>query len=139
ARMWHPTKNGSLLPTDFTPGSRKKVWWQCEKDKSHQWEAAILTVKRLGFCPYCREINASLRSLQVQNPELAKQWHPHKNGDLTPGQVTPHCNTKVWWVCEEGHEYQAMVANRNRAKPRGCTTCSANKRRHKRKQTKRKK
>ncbi len=28
-------------------------------------------------------------NLQKINPSLAKQWHPTKNGDLTPKDVTP--------------------------------------------------
>jgi very-short-patch-repair endonuclease len=31
AGEWHPTKNGKLRPEDVTPGSGKKVWWQCRK------------------------------------------------------------------------------------------------------------
>ena len=28
------------------------------------------------------------KSLAEVNPELAKQWHPTKNGDLTPFDIT---------------------------------------------------
>ncbi|MHC4133205.1 MAG: zinc-ribbon domain-containing protein [Planctomycetota bacterium] len=31
SKEWHPTKNGSLDPKDFTPNSNKKVWWICKK------------------------------------------------------------------------------------------------------------
>ncbi len=27
AAEWHPSKNGSLLPSQTTAGSNKKVWW----------------------------------------------------------------------------------------------------------------
>ena len=33
-------------------------------------------------------------SLAEANPELAKQWHPTKNGELTPGDVTFHSGKK---------------------------------------------
>ncbi|MCP5105014.1 MAG: zinc-ribbon domain-containing protein [bacterium] len=127
ARMWHPTKNGTLDPTEFTPGSIKNMWWQCEIDKNHEWESTILEMKRRPLCPYCSGIHPSVRNLQVQNPALAKQWHPHKNGGLTPGKVTPHCNQKVWWICDKGHEFQATVGNRNRVKSRGCPFCAGRK------------
>ena len=39
ATEWHPTKNSKLTPDKVTPGSGKKVWWQCKK--GHEWEAAI--------------------------------------------------------------------------------------------------
>ncbi len=31
-------------------------------------------------------------------PKLAKEWHPSKNGDLTPESVLPNSNKKVWWL-----------------------------------------
>lgn len=35
--------------------------------------------------------------LSVTHPELAAQWHPTKNAELTPGS-----GKKVWWQCAEG-------------------------------------
>jgi len=49
-------------------------------------------------------------NLKVFNPGLAAQWNPVKNGDLTPGAVTPGSGKKVWWLCEKGHEWQATSA-----------------------------
>jgi hypothetical protein len=46
------------------------------------------------------------------NPKLAKEWHPNKNGSLTPSMVTSKSNKKVWWMCEQGHEWQARVEDR---------------------------
>jgi hypothetical protein len=31
-------------------------------------------------------------NLQLINPGLAKEWHPTKNGSLTPANVTPGSN-----------------------------------------------
>ena len=54
AEEWHPTKNGTLNPTDVTAGSSKKVWWICRK--GHKWQASIdsRTQKRAG-CPICNQ------------------------------------------------------------------------------------
>ena len=52
-------------------------------------------------------------NLSVDNPVLASQWHPVKNGDLKPKDVSSGSNKKVWWVCEKGHEWQAKIPNRN--------------------------
>lgn len=48
---WHPSKNGSLLPSQITAGSNKKVWWlgKC----GHEWEAAIYSRAAGKGCPYC--------------------------------------------------------------------------------------
>jgi hypothetical protein len=51
----------------------------------------------------------------VKNPipsELWEEWHPMKNGDLRPENLTAGSNRKVWWVCRKGHEWQAVVSNR---------------------------
>jgi len=61
-------------------------------------------------------------SLQVINPKLSKEWHPTKNGVLTPEDVTPYSNKKVWWVCEKKHEWSVAICNRNRGT--GCPYCS---------------
>ena len=50
------TKNKSLTPKDFVPGSHKKVWWKCKKN--HEWETQIKSrvgnKNRKGSnCPHC--------------------------------------------------------------------------------------
>ncbi|MEJ2286592.1 MAG: zinc-ribbon domain-containing protein [Desulfobacterales bacterium] len=42
-------------------------------------------------------------------PELVKEWHPTANGDLTPPSVKIGYPEKVWWICSEGHEWQATI------------------------------
>ncbi|HJF52260.1 MAG TPA: zinc-ribbon domain-containing protein [Butyricicoccus pullicaecorum] len=61
-----------------------------------------------------------------QFPEIAAQWHPEKNGILTPQQVTPCSNRKIWWKCELGHSYQAMIGARTRSRT-GCPYCTGRK------------
>jgi len=121
ASQWHPAKNDPLTPKDVTPGSTKRVWWTCTK--GHEWEAVVNKRNRGTGCPYCagRAVGAD-NYLQTINPELAQQWHPTKNGRLTPKDVTPNSDKKAWWVCAKGHEWQATISNRNRG--RGCPYCA---------------
>lgn len=51
--------------------------------------------------------------LQRMYPSVAAQWHPTRNGDLSPQQVTAYSNQRVWWQCEHGHEWVAAVASRS--------------------------
>ena len=37
-------------------------------------------------------------ALSTTHPELAAEWHPTKNGDLTPEMVSADSNKKVWWL-----------------------------------------
>lgn len=121
AKEWHPTKNGNLTPYDVTPGSsRKRVWWQCKK--GHEWESLVKSRSNGTGCPYCSsQMVCKDNCLATKNPKLAKEWHPSKNGALTPDDVTSSTGKKVWWVCKKGHEYKASVDNRSR--DRGCPYC----------------
>lgn len=51
AEQWHPTKNAETTPDTVTPGSKKKVWWICEK--GHEWTASIYSRVSGRGCPYC--------------------------------------------------------------------------------------
>ena len=66
------------------------------------------------------------QSLGDLNLELSKQWHPTKNGDLTPFNVCPNSGKKVWWMCEKGHEWEATIDKRNNGT--NCPKCANEKR-----------
>jgi hypothetical protein len=61
-------------------------------------------------------------NLFVLKPDLVKEWHPTKNGSLRPCDVTPGSGRKVWWICEAGHEWQAVIYGRSRGN--GCRFCN---------------
>ena len=126
AKQWHPTKNGKWTPRHVTPNSKKKVWWVC--DKGHEWPASVKHRNNGRGCRYCYKLNnkgprkpKKGKSLNDKNPELAKQWHPYKNGALTPSDVSYGSGTPVWWICDKGHEWSAVVGSRNRGN--GCREC----------------
>lgn len=53
AAQWHPSLNGALTPEMVTPGSNKKVWWQCSM--GHVWKSVIYprTGAQQCGCPVC--------------------------------------------------------------------------------------
>jgi len=113
AKEWHKTKNRDLTPLDVFGGSGKKAWFTCEED--HDFESSISNRTSLKRgCPYCtnRKIGYG-NDLLTRNPRLAKEWHPTKNGDLTPSQVFPHYNKKVWWLCKDRHSFFSTVNHRS--------------------------
>ncbi len=63
--------------------------------------------------------------ISVQFPELAREWHPTKNGDLRFSDMTSSSGRKVWWVCSEGHEWEARIADRT--SNHGCPYCAGKK------------
>ena len=125
AKQWHPTKNGDLTPDQVTKGSKKKVWWKCPIADDHEWQAAIGSRALNGRgCPFCAGVCASsTNSVEALYPDIAKEWHPTKNGDLQPSDVTKASTKQVWWRCSEGHEYQHSV-NRRTSRVKICPYCS---------------
>ena len=61
AGEWHPSKNGSMLPSDFSLGSNKIVWWRC--GKGHEWQATIFDRVNGSECPKCKGAKDSTRKL----------------------------------------------------------------------------
>jgi len=110
ARQWHPSKNKGLTPDGLVAGSNKKVWWLC--DKGHEWEAKVSHVSKGHWCPYCCGKKATKEhNFAVANPKLVSLWNKDKNGALKPNDVTPKSDKKVWWQCQNGHEWQTQVKN----------------------------
>jgi Probable Zinc-ribbon domain len=127
AQEWHPTKNRYLQPDSVMAGSGRKVWWQCRKDPAHVWRATINNRthphQRTG-CPFCAHQRVSATtSLEARFPAVAAEWHPTKNGKLTPAAVMPGSIKKAWWRCahNRAHEWEAGVSSRTRGT--GCPHC----------------
>ncbi len=127
AAQWHPTKNGNLTAAQITAGSGIKVWWQCGKGPDHEWPAPpAQRTRRNESCPFCSGKRVSVtNSFQTLRPDLASQWHPTLNGDLTPARVTLGSNKKVWWKCENGPDHVWQLSPYQRDKNKGtCPACS---------------
>lgn len=63
-----------------------------------------------------------VNDLASQNPELASEWHPTKNGELQPQNIAYASKKKVWWLGRCGHEWEAVVGSRKIG--RGCPICA---------------
>ena len=113
AAEWDDEKNAPLTPQDVTTGSHKLIWWRCPK--GHSWRAAVFSRTVLGTgCPVCtgRQALAGENDLATLYPDIAAQWDEKKNGALHPSNVTAGSNRRVWWRCEKGHSYRAVIAQR---------------------------
>ena len=138
AKQWHPTKNGNLRPTEVAVNSMKKVWWLFSYDVpmsysvkhlrgkhyDFEWNTTVANRNKGNGCPFVNghAVWSGFNDLQTVNPELAKQWHPTKNGNLKPTEVTANSNKKVWWLLPYDDpktgkhfdfEWRASIHNRN--------------------------
>ena len=121
---WDAAKNKPLTPNQVLSGTKRKVWWLCPK--GHSWCAAVFSRTVLGTgCPVCtgRQALAGENDLATLYPDVAAQWDGMKNGALHPSNVTAGSNRRVWWKCEKGHSYRAVIAQRVQ-RGDGCPYCA---------------
>ena len=112
----------------MTYGSHQKVWWRCPQGHSYRSEVRIRA--RGTGCPFCaghtvlpeeNSLAAKFPDLLSEwdteknsplLPQLAEQWDRKKNGALTPEAVSAYSNRRVWWLCDKGHSFCAVIAHR---------------------------
>ena len=121
AAEWSP-KNEPLKPTMVSTASHKKVIWygKC----GHEWSATVKSRSINGTgCPYCSHniVLPGFNDLESQHPEVAAEWS-ERNLPLLPSMVTAYTNQKVWWKCDKGHEWKALVSTRSYGSK--CPYCS---------------
>ena len=118
---WNFPKN-ILRPDQVTAGSNRKVWWKCKN--GHEWKAIINNRTKGNGCPYCSgsKVISGVNDLKTLYPKLCEELHPDKNKEFNPLKVKPGTHKKIWWICENGHEWEASISNRVRG--RGCPVCS---------------
>ena len=133
ASEWNYELNHPRNPSEFTLGSAFVAWWKCNTCEN-EWQTSISN--RVGLntgCPTCNigRLHSDKRnSLQSLNPNLASQWHPTKNGELSPDDVVPNYAKKVWWYCnksecEHPHEWK-VSPNARTSHDSGCPFCAGN-------------
>jgi hypothetical protein len=135
AEELHPTRNGDLTPSDVVAGTHHEIWWRCttisESPCGYEWVASGKNRNTGRGCTVCsnRMIHPDhSNSMANTHPELAAEWHPTKNGDLTPNDVVAGSKKKVWWRCSTlsespcGHEWLTTLFHRKRGS--GCSVCA---------------
>jgi hypothetical protein len=135
ASEWDYSEN-SINPQNTSPNSHEIAHWICSVC-GNKWQAQIHSRNSGVGCPVCakkrrteaQRVRAIQRngSLAEKNPQLAAQWHPTNNGEMTPAKITPGSDYKAWWLCPKcGHEWAAAVGSRNQG--HGCPECVKQKR-----------
>jgi hypothetical protein len=63
--------------------------------------------------------------LLAEFPDIAKEWHKTKNGDLKPSLVSSKAKQAVWWQCRKAkdHEWETAISNRTH-RGTGCPYCA---------------
>jgi len=61
-------------------------------------------------------------------PQLLSEWHPTKNGNLNPENISYGSAKKIWWKCSiaTDHEWED-TPNHRTGQSRGCHCCAGRK------------
>ena len=107
ADQWHTTKNGNMTPQMVTPYSNKKVWWTVSltlEDGSiilvDKYESVADKVKRVNPTQISTKYTVikGVNDLATFYPEIAKELHPTKNGNVTAEMIHRESEKKFWWL-----------------------------------------
>ena len=119
AQYWDKRRN-EVLPNEVAWQTNKQFWFICEH--GHEFSATLNNISNGKWCPYCSGQKVGYgNSLQDVNPKLAAEWNQEKNKNKA-SEVRPGSNKKAWWICSEGHEWEATISSRNSGN--GCPYCS---------------
>lgn len=110
-------------PKTVTFGSEKKLNWRCSL--GHEWVTSpnSRTAKKITGCPICsgNKLLVGFNDLATTHPQLSAQafgWDPKS--------VSRGSRKKMAWKCNEGHFWEAVIANRT-SLGYGCPICSGQK------------
>ena len=122
AADWDYERNGSLTPEKVTYSTGRKVHWICSV--SHRYELSVYSRHTGVGCPYCsgRLALKGFNSLADQSRDYTKDWDYERNVDISPDEILPFSNRKIWWKCPNGHSYRSNLNAHN--KGHGCPYCS---------------
>jgi len=119
---WDYHKNEQTTPDTVACHSHKHYWWKCSK--GHSYQASANHRVRGSGCPYCagqRPITG-VNDLGTLHPLLVCEWDFDKNMLLRPEALSSGSCRSVWWRCENGHSWKAVI--HDRVIGRKCPFCS---------------
>ena len=127
-------KNG-YSSKDIAVASNKNVWWKCSKC-GYEWKTKVnnRTSSLHTGCPECAKREKKSAKKRIENaimkngslldnkPDLCNEWDYTKN-TITPDKVCVSSHEKVWWICPNGHSFQAEVSDRTKKRSLNCPIC----------------
>jgi hypothetical protein len=106
----------------LTANSDDSVGWKCTND--HIYYMRVVTRAKLDMCPEChkQQLARDGSNIAVTHPEIAKYWHPWRNGKKRPDHYTHGAGVTVWWTCDYNHEYPMRIERKTAGL--GCPVCA---------------
>ena len=95
AAQWHPTKNGTLLPTQVSKGYKYKVWFLCPVCNNTYDSLISNKINGYGKCPYCSL--RKTRARRVLQVETGKTFKTLKEAAKAVGKDDYR---QIWMCCK---------------------------------------
>lgn len=111
--------NNDISPYEISPGCHYMANWVHSYDVPDDYPVVSLRGKHFDLpwpakvhdrvyqnngCPFlsnpCRDVYVGFNDLWTTHPDVARKWHPDKNGDLTPYDVCAGSRQFAWWLEE---------------------------------------
>ena len=116
SKYW--SNKNKLKSNSVFKNSAKKYWFDCDCD--HKFETQLDSVSKGSWCPYC--CNNSQKLCDILDCEICfnksfashnkSQFWSDKN-EIKPRYVFKNANSKYWFDCICGHNYEIMLNNLN--------------------------
>jgi very-short-patch-repair endonuclease len=122
-------KNGDAKPRQVFKFSHTKYWFDC--DCGHQFNIRLADITGHNhWCSYCANKKLcdkidcpSCFEKSFASHEKSQYWS-EKNGDVKSRQVFKSSNTKYWFDCVCGHQFESGLGNITAQKPTWCPYCA---------------
>lgn len=114
--LWDADKNPGIAYATLDATHSNPVWWRCPN--GHSFQRPPVRMLADDACPTCALAKSSLTALA---PNVAAEWHPARNA-VGPDEIAADHVMNAWWICPNGHEYQATIRARTQGNRR-CPTC----------------
>jgi hypothetical protein len=120
-------------PAILTPSTRTMPSWTQSVETicldGHRTPRTIQSIHKnaklgkdaCGICHH-RILLPGTNDLATTHPRIAASFHPTKN-TKTAAEYFAGSDAKVWWLCREGHDWEASCSNRTSAGS-GCPHCT---------------
>lgn len=110
-------------PNEVLAGTHTMYHFKCNQC-GYEFEKSPHDIKLFkgNGCKYCgRKLGIANRdkkylisnNLVLKYSQLLKEWDYEKNKQ-GPDNYAPYSNKQVWWKCEKGHVYRAIICDRTR-------------------------
>lgn len=112
-------RSAGARPERGTGGGARYAWDVVERALDPGEIARLRrTARALGF-----RVSSATWTL-AGYPALIAEWHPTKNGETTPWDVSFGSAKRVWWRCPRGTDHVWSSEARTRVRGSGCPFCA---------------